>query len=255
MKDFFVFLQNGWVIGIVGGIISGIIVYFITNKVLDSKKKNDYKRNIILANNEVLTILRPYIANSGLPTKQELNVIIKSVARTYNIIPDEMKTVDMFYGDLVVEFVENLYIPNNIKQDSIYKILEALNNESDLANVQEKGFSISETKTNKKSGMSIMSLLLGILSGVVSLLAGLFTSINMDKNYNIVMWIITILILVIAIIINLIIIIKSYKNRIHSYRIKEIKEIDNIRMMNCGKDLNTIYNHDLQFIDYFKGCD
>ena len=72
MDKFIKFMQNAWVIGIAGGTISGIIVYYITVYGLDRKKKSDHKRNIAYANNAVLDVLRPYIANSGLPNKKRV---------------------------------------------------------------------------------------------------------------------------------------------------------------------------------------
>lgn len=70
MAGFMEFMQNAWVVGIAGGIISGIIVYYITSCVLDRKKKSEHKRNIVMANNAVFDLLRPYIANFGLPDKK-----------------------------------------------------------------------------------------------------------------------------------------------------------------------------------------
>lgn len=116
-------MHNAWVIGIVGGIISGIIVYYITIYVLDRKKKSDHKRDITYANNAVLDILRPYIANSGLPSKKELEVIINSISRHYGVKNDEMYSITSFYEDLVLEFIGNMYIPNEMKKENIEKLL------------------------------------------------------------------------------------------------------------------------------------
>lgn len=67
MRDF---LQNPWVCGIGGGIISGIIVFYITKWLMGKKDNSMYLRQIQSANTEVISILKPYIADNGLPNKK-----------------------------------------------------------------------------------------------------------------------------------------------------------------------------------------
>ena len=65
MKNFTWLLNSSWFVGIITGIISGIIVYFITSYIIENKKKIEKKKRIAIANDAVLSLLRPHIANSG----------------------------------------------------------------------------------------------------------------------------------------------------------------------------------------------
>ena len=63
------FLQNQWVVGIGGGIISGIIVFFITKWLFQRKDNSKYLEQIANANLDIIRTLKPYIAEKGLPEK------------------------------------------------------------------------------------------------------------------------------------------------------------------------------------------
>lgn len=67
MRNFDWLITNNWFIGIITGVISGILLELISNYVLENRKKIEKKKRIAVANDAVLTLLRPHIANSGLP--------------------------------------------------------------------------------------------------------------------------------------------------------------------------------------------
>ena len=52
------FIQNPWVIGIVGGIVCGIIVWLLTRCAISSKGNNEYIKKIYQANDEVFLSLK-----------------------------------------------------------------------------------------------------------------------------------------------------------------------------------------------------
>ena len=64
------FLQNPWVVGIGGGIVSGIIVYFITSWLYKRKDNSKYLEQISRANLDIIQALKPYVAERGLPEKE-----------------------------------------------------------------------------------------------------------------------------------------------------------------------------------------
>lgn len=75
-----VFFQNPWVSGIGGGLISGLIVFYITKWLIGRKDKSAYLKQIQDANIDVIIALKPYIAEKGLPnykTKKILEHVLK----------------------------------------------------------------------------------------------------------------------------------------------------------------------------------
>lgn len=59
-----------------------------------------------------------------MPNKKELEAIINSILRQYGVKHDEMHSIYIFYEDLVLEFIGNLYIPDEVKKKNIEKLLE-----------------------------------------------------------------------------------------------------------------------------------
>lgn len=255
MSRFIEFMQNTWVIGIVGGIISGIIVYYITIYVLDRKKKSDHKRDITYANNAVLDILRPYIANSGLPSKKELEIIINSISRHYGVKNDEMYSITSFYEDLVLEFIGNMYIPNEMKKENIEKLLEnidTLKNETAIKSEQEQ--------TTKEKTIQIIGALFGTFSAIVSILSVVIVSGSGIGSFNIIVGIISVLTIIIAIILGVwTIYLKTYRNMKILNQSRGIKEKgyyvdrDFFKMTNCGTNMKDSFNDKFSLINYFKG--
>lgn len=109
------FFQNPWVVGIFGGIISGVIVFFISNWIMNRKNNNEYERQIQLADLEIINMLKPYIAANGLPDKELLDAIIASIARKYKIKTDEMYSIKIFCEELIREIIGNVYVSNEKK--------------------------------------------------------------------------------------------------------------------------------------------
>ncbi|MCL2311527.1 MAG: hypothetical protein FWC41_03400, partial [Firmicutes bacterium] len=104
------FIQNPWVVGIGGGLISGFVVYMITKFSISKKSNTEYYKQINQANSEVIRILKPYVADNGLPDKDILNAIISAVARKYLIQSDEMYSIQIFCEELIKEIIDNVYV-------------------------------------------------------------------------------------------------------------------------------------------------
>ena len=62
-------LNNGWVVGIGGGILSGLIVAWLTRTLFSKKDQKELAINISSANREILYAIRPEISeiNDELP--------------------------------------------------------------------------------------------------------------------------------------------------------------------------------------------
>ena len=61
-------LNNPWVIGIGGGVISSLIVFFVTQYISRKKGKREYLQKIKMANNDILYFIRPLIIERKIPT-------------------------------------------------------------------------------------------------------------------------------------------------------------------------------------------
>lgn len=255
VDKFYEFMQNAWVIGIAGGTISGIIVYYITVYFLAGKRNRDFKRNITLANNAVLNLLRPYIANSGLPDRKALKAIINSISRQYGVKCSEMNPISAFYEDLVVEFVSNLYIPDEVKKRNIEKLLESINallQEETIKSVQE------QRQVVKSKNVQAIGGLVGLSSAALSILSGIVLSSNGKGSFNFIVGIISIVVVV------FVVVVIGICSCLRTYRLERISkdrsivtynpyiDLENIKMQNCGTDINDSFDTSFSFLNYFE---
>lgn len=248
------FLQNAWVIGIAGGTISGIIVYYITVYILERKKKHDLKRNIIYANNAVLDILRPYIANSGLPDKKELEAIINSISRQYSVKYSDMNSITVFYEDLVVEFIGNLYIPNEVKKKNIESLLE---NIDVLKNEEAIKLEQKQKQTAKGKTVQTIGILVGTLSATLSILLGAVLSGGGKGSFNLIVGLMSVIAVIIVVTLGMWSYLRTYRfEKIHTNRATLFRDYfvdrDYLKMQNCGTNINDLFDGSFSFVNYFE---
>ena len=245
MKNFF---QNTWVVAIIGGIISGIIVYIITNFVKDRKQKIDYERSINMANIDVLNAIRPYIANSAVPDSKQLQAIINSVSRRYNIKSDDMENVQMFYEDLVYEFVSNPYISDEAKKKNVevfMKYIEDLRDVEKESEVAEKNIVPSIPRI-----FDSISTILGIISAIITMGSTLIVT-SFDNNAILVVLIACVTtIIFMTSVIYILVKRKRYKKSLMSKI--NYWDVERLKVTNHGPDIFKVYsNEKMNFIDYF----
>lgn len=239
-------IENEWFVGIVGGIISGIIVYFLTSYIVERKKKIEHRKNIVLSNNAVLSVLKPHIANSGLPSINQLKAIISSVSRQYGVNTSEMKTIGMFYEDLIFEFVANVYIPNSIKEKNIENLLEKI----ESFNLMEHNSATDESHSKSKSyAAQKTGAIVGMFATIFSILIGVIVSGLSETDFNIIVVIASVLAILIILICGTIFLFKTHKKDSHFWG---YEKVENLKMMNHGMDLESIYDNEMIYTNYFS---
>lgn len=247
-------IENSWFIGIVGGIISGLIVYFITSYFLERKKKIDHKNNITAANRAVFEIVRPYIANSGLPDKSKLNAIMNSIARTYGIERNEMSSISAIYEDLIVEFMSNLYIPDEVKNKNIDMLLQNIQDlKSTVSENVEKSKGDVLVHTSAKEHFSKVSAILGVSISMISFVIGVIGNFASKSSFSIIVCGICILITIIAVIFAIVQWIKvrhatSLERKIN----RRLYDKYYMRSVNHGTPINESFGKEFRFVDYFE---
>lgn len=125
MRGFFL---NAWTITIVGGAISTIIASVVSGIIFNKKDKLEYLRQVDFANKEVINKLKVYIADRELPNKDIIYALISSVSRKYKVRKESMFSVTIFCEELVMEIIDNVYIPLDKKDDYTTKLAEYISN-------------------------------------------------------------------------------------------------------------------------------
>lgn len=152
------FLHNEWVVGIGAGIISAIIMSFVSQILVKKRETIEHLQQIKLANAEVIDLLTPYIADKGLPDEKIITAIINSVARKYKIYSYEMYSLDFFCEEIIKSIIGNVYISNEQKEKYTKELIEyterrdVTSSSDDEENIYEQILmrQVYELKLNKK---------------------------------------------------------------------------------------------------------
>ena len=117
-------LNNSWVIGVGGGIVSGLLVFLITKRSFPDPDKRELARNIANANQEVVYSIRSCIPDEKLPSPSVLEALIKATARKYGVLDKKLFDVRDLCQELIKEVMDSSFISADTKE----KYCNELNN-------------------------------------------------------------------------------------------------------------------------------
>lgn len=168
MIDFF---TNSWIIGIGGGIISGLIVFFITNKIFTRKENKEYRQKIEMANKELLYSIRPLIVSQKIPSKDLIDSIVFSTARKYSIEMEDLYEDYELAEDLTKEILDNPFLNSESKLKYCELTSKLKEQDTEEINEQKKEvIYIEKGKTITKEFFSFTLALMTTLTVVLTVI-------------------------------------------------------------------------------------
>lgn len=170
-------LNNPWVTGIGGGIISSLIVFFVTKYLFSKKENKEYQQKIKTANNEILYSIRPLVIEKKLPTDDIISAIKISIAKKYGIKQDDLYTDFSLYNDLVMEIMENSFLSSEQKLE-FCELLKKMRNEQNSKEKIEVVYIQEKNSTSSKYS----SMLLALSSFTMVLITTLYNNINIIEE-------------------------------------------------------------------------
>lgn len=162
------FFTNPWFVGIVGGILSGIIVTSITNFLYSKKERRNYFQKVAIANNEIIYAIRPVLAEKTIPEMTVFDALISATAVKYSIDKKDLFDLDVFIDILIKEVMDNAFLSSTQKAE-FCKLLSELKNK--LENHVVEGSSPKRPTRSEN-----VSVLLGVVTGATTLMAALLGS-------------------------------------------------------------------------------
>jgi hypothetical protein len=163
-------LTNSWTVGIIGGIISGLIVFFVTNRLVSRRENKEYQQKVRIANNELLYSIRPLIVEQSLPTIQMINSLLLSTAKKYTVQLADLYTKDDIADDLTKEVMDNPFLTseNKLRYCSLTEAIKILGLVSENDSMPTK----TVTYSNDSKGISkeFFSLTLGFIASLTSII-------------------------------------------------------------------------------------
>ena len=173
-------LNDPWVVGIGGGILSGILVSFISRKFFSRRDRREYNQKLQSANREIIYALRPGIAEGHVPGRRTVQSLINSTARKYAIDESDLYDPIQIGEELTKEIMDSSFISANTKQEYC-KQLDSLAPISP-PEVREEASEISELKPRSdlaeyRSRMVwMMSMMIGVMTAMMTMAVGFFNS-------------------------------------------------------------------------------
>jgi len=168
--------SNPWVIGVGGGIISGLLVTLITRYLFSRRERREYQQKIETANNEIIYALRPTIAEKVIPTDSMLDALFSATARKYGANETDLYSKVGLANELIKEVMDNTFLSSQQKIE-FCDLLSTLKKKNDKSTSESKTEIITITKRDSFDP----SFLLGLTTAMMALVLTLYSYVK-DKD-------------------------------------------------------------------------
>ncbi len=171
------FLNNAWVVGTGGGILSGLTVTWISRFMFSKKENGIYIQNLRSANNEVIYALRPAISENKFPSIEIIDALIEANCRKFKVEKRDMYNVKQIAEELTKEIMDTSFISYDKKQELFQHLINLYKEEVDVIKdtAVKKDMEVLEYK---KRLLNIVTSMLGIMT------TGLVFAITMLSFYS-----------------------------------------------------------------------
>lgn len=159
--------NNQWVVGVGGGILSGLLVTFITRKFFESKNDKEHLQKISIANSEIIHAIKPFIVDGDVPSHEIIDSLQTATARKYNLDLRDVATITELVENLIKEIMDYSFISNHLKNEYCEK----------LSTLKPKSSELDVVKTYKSQAIAeYRQRVLSVFSAVLGVFAGLLTA-------------------------------------------------------------------------------
>ena len=117
-------LNNPWIVGIGGGVLSGLVVVYLTRLLFSRRDTREYVQKTHQANHEVLYAVRPGISEGVIPTNDVLRSLIAATGRKYGVEAKDMHDLEAVSSELVKEVMDSSFISAASKQEFCEKLAQ-----------------------------------------------------------------------------------------------------------------------------------
>lgn len=177
--------DDAWFVGIVGGIVSGVIVYFITDFLFKKLTKKDYFEKANKVNRGIVELLIMLISEGKIPSPKTINSLLNSLSRNYGVKRKDVNSFDETLEDLIKEIFDTKFIPNDKKigiAEELAIIIEEYEKTEEFI-FEEKHYLNSNLNNNLTFTIPIgitLSFIMPFLTGAILLKSN--TSIQIEQE-------------------------------------------------------------------------
>jgi hypothetical protein len=187
-------LTNSWVVGIVGGVLSGLFVTWISRIIFSKKDNKEYFQKILQANKEVIYAIRPTISEGEIPSKAIFESLIASNSIKYGIETQDMFSIEQICDRLIKEVMDSSFISSKVKTEYCQQLLlikeeiigEKVKREKTVGNkngVHRENASLSAFQYRQRL-VTYMTTLLGMMATLMTFLLTVFSKDDIFLSSN-----------------------------------------------------------------------
>lgn len=164
-------ITNPWIVGIGGGIVSGLVVTLITRYLFSRRDNREYLQRIVTANQEILHAVRPGLSEGVLPSTGVLESLIKATAEKYGVDHRDLYQSADLVDVLTKEVMDTSFLSAKAKEEFCERLADLAPErpapaEESLEPSHPK--SLSEIARYRKSAVQMMSMLLGVVAALMT---------------------------------------------------------------------------------------
>ena len=160
-------LGNPWVVGIGAGILSGLVVAFVSRFVFSHRDQKEYLQRIALANNDILYAIRPGISEKCLPPVQIVRAMISATAWKYHVDESSMYDLNEISSELIKEVMDSSFISQNLKKE-FCEILTSVKEPEVVERSTLSGSELEVSTRYRRQLVLTMGILVGALTGALA---------------------------------------------------------------------------------------
>ena len=168
-------LENPWLVGIGGGLLSGLAVTWLSRIILSRKDRGEYVQKLKSANREITHAVRPGISEGLVPERRVVLSLINATARKYAVDTTDLHSPDEIQEELTKEIMDSSFISAKTKQEYYNQLISLIEIPTDLDDDSTiKKESILESKSSlaeyRSRTIAMMSVLLGSVTALMTAL-------------------------------------------------------------------------------------
>lgn len=118
-----IFFNNSWVTSI----ITGLLVFYVTDVYKRLKEKKSYFQKVRLVNKEIFKTIKYSIPEEKLPSISILKSIHIATAKRYNVKLEDVDSLQAIFDDLIKEIMESNFLSHDNKLLYCQRLLDTQN--------------------------------------------------------------------------------------------------------------------------------
>jgi hypothetical protein len=172
-------LANHWVIGIGGGLITGLLVMLIIRQLASARAQREYQRRVAKANSEIIAAIRPAITEKVIPSGAMLDALFSATARKHGVNSSDLLPKAGFANELMKEVIDNAYLSSQQKVDFCQLLAGIPQAEGEALPKRV----VEIVNVHRRADIFDPSAILGLTAGLTALSITLFFYLNGKEEF------------------------------------------------------------------------